>query len=67
MKSDNFKAALQEHNKFINEEIQMIENGAKVSLLRKEIKPRERDLRKELMTVTISLFSLLAMSPTLEK
>lgn len=44
--SEAFKNALVEHNKFISEEIQMIENGAKLSHIQRELKPKEKELRK---------------------
>ncbi len=37
---------LQELNKYIKEEIQMIENGGKLSAFKREEKPREKELKK---------------------
>jgi hypothetical protein len=42
---------LQELGKFIKDEINIIENGGKLSSFKREIKPREKELKGELKNV----------------
>lgn len=49
--NEKYRSALQEYNKFIKDDIMMIENGARLSSMSKDMKPKERELRGELMNV----------------
>ncbi len=46
--TEKYSAKLQEFSKLVREEINIIENGGKLSSFKREIKPRERELKGEL-------------------
>lgn len=46
--SEKFSSRLQELTKLVKDEISVIENGGKLSSFKREVKPREKELRTEL-------------------
>ena len=43
--NEKYKNILSEYNKFIKDEVTMIETGARLSSIQREIKPKEKELR----------------------
>ena len=46
--SDKYSSKLLQFSKLVKDEINIIENGGKLSSFKREVKPREKELREQL-------------------
>ena len=57
--STHYANELQELSKYIKDEIEIVENGGKLSSFKREVKPPERELRNRLLNVGLCARQLL--------